>query len=171
MFLLIQSSVLLLLFILQTAFLEPFSLAGVCPDLALIFVIYCGFNFRGNYGVGMGFFVGLIQDCLSGGLLGVNTLSKSMVAFSFSMLKDKILVDGAIPICFFIFSASLVDGMIYYLILVTLLKGSASGTFMFSSVFVYALYNAVLGPVMFFMLDKIKGWIQPKFPHLYMGPS
>jgi len=169
MFFLIQSLVLLLLFSIQTTWLDALSVAGVRPDLALIFVVYCGFQFRGNHGVGMGAAVGLIQDCLSGGLLGVNTLSKSLVALFFSTLKDKILVEGFLPTAFFIFSASLFDGLVYHLVLVTLFKGDFPGGWVVSSVFAYALYNACIGPILFYGLDLLKKWMVPRHPTLYLG--
>lgn len=171
MFILIQSLVLLLLFSIQTTWLDSLSVAGVRPDLALIFVVYCGFYFRGNHGVGMGAAVGLIQDCLSGGLLGVNTLSKSLVALFFSTLKDKILIEGFLPTGFFIFLASLFDFVIYHLILVTLFKGEVTGAWVLSSMAAYALYNACAGPVLFFLLDLLKKGIVRRFPNLYLRSS
>ena len=88
----IISLVLTFLFSIQTTFLEIFSFGGVTPDLILIVVVYCGINFTKNSGVGLSALVGFIQDCLSGGILGVNTLSKGLVGIFFSALKDKIIV-------------------------------------------------------------------------------
>ena len=104
------------LFSVQTTILEIFSLGGVTPDLALIFVVYCGVHFQRNGGIGAGVIIGFVQDCLSGGLLGINTLSKGLVGLFFSVLKDKIVVEGFIPISFFIFTVSLLDGMTYFII-------------------------------------------------------
>ena len=95
---------------MQTTFLEIFSFGGVTPDLILIVVVYCGINFTKNSGIGLSVLVGFIQDCLSGSLLGVNTLSKGLVGIFFSALKDKIIVEGVLAVSFFIFCASLLDG-------------------------------------------------------------
>ncbi len=170
MFFLIQFLFLLVLFAVQTTLLESVAFAGVTPDLALIFVVYCGIHFQGNRGTGMGFLVGFIQDCLSGGILGVNTLSKSLIGFFFSNLKDKIIVEGIIPICFFLVTASLIDGFIFYLVLITLLKGDLSGKFLFSSLPVYALYNAAVGLLMFYGLDGYRKWVVRKYPNPFLGP-
>ena len=78
----------ILLFSLQTTLLKSFSFSGVTPDLILIVVVYCGINFTKNSGMGLSVLVGFVQDCLSGGLLGVNTLSKGLVGIFFSTLKD-----------------------------------------------------------------------------------
>ncbi|MFQ5451412.1 MAG: rod shape-determining protein MreD [Nitrospinaceae bacterium] len=171
MFFVIQILLILVLFSVQTTLLQFFSFAGVTPDLALIFVVFSAIQFRGNLGIGMGFMVGLIQDCLSGGLLGANTLSKSLVAFFFSTLKDKIIVEGFLPIFLFIITASLMDGLIGYLVLVTLLKGAIPGKFLISTLPVYAVYNALVGPVLFYILGGIRKWILDKFPNHYIRSS
>jgi len=171
MFFLIQFLILVVLFSVQTTLLENFSIAGVTPDLALIFVVFCGIHFKGSRGVGMGFIVGLIQDGLSGGLLGVNTLSKSLISFFFSTLKDKLMVEGLFPIFLFIITASLLDGIIFYVVLVTLLKGAVPGSFLFSSLPIYAIYNGCVGPMLFYFLDLNRKWILHKFPNPYLRQS
>jgi len=167
MFFLTQFLILVVLFSAQTTFLENFSIAGVTPDLALIFVVFCGIHFKGNRGIGMGFTVGLIQDCLSGGLLGVNTLSKSLISFFFSTLKDKLMVEGLFPIFLFLITASLLDGIIFYLVLVTLFKGAVPGSFLFSSLPIYAIYNGCVGPVLFYFLGLNRKWVLRKFSNPY----
>lgn len=171
MFVLTQFLILVVLFSAQTTFLEKFSIVGITPDLVLIFVVYCGIHFKGIRGIGMGFTVGLVQDCLSGGLLGVNTLSKSLISFFFSTLKDKIMVEGLLPIFLFIITASLLDGVIFYLVLVTLFKGEVSGGFLFSSLPIYAIYNGCVGPVLFYFLDLNRKWIANKFSNPYLRQS
>ena len=85
--------VFIFLFSLQTSLMSYFSVGGVTLDLALILAVYCGVLLKGDRGIWVGFAVGLVQDCLSGSLLGVNTLSKSIIGFTFSTLKDKLMVD------------------------------------------------------------------------------
>lgn len=171
MFFLIQFLILVVLFSTQTTFLENFSIVGITPDLALIFVVYCGIHFKGIRGIGMGFTVGLVQDCLSGGLLGVNTLSKSLISFFFSTLKDKIMVEGMFPIVLFTLAASLLDGIVFYFVLTTLFKGEVPGSFLFSSLPIYAIYNGCVGPVLFYFLELNRKWVVNKFSNPYLRQS
>ena len=81
----------------------------------------------------MSVLVGFIQDCLSGGLLGVNTLSKGLVGIFFSALKDKIIVEGFWRLVF-LFSALLIDGMIYFIAMTSLMGAPIQGRlFLFSN--------------------------------------
>ena len=171
MLLLILIIYLVLVFSIQTSILGLVSVAGVTPDLALIFVVYCGIHFQRNAGVGVGFLVGLLQDLLSGRLLGVNTLSKSLIGFFFSTLKEKFMVKGPIPICFFLVTASLADAFVYYFSMVSLLKARISGDFLFPSLFIYLIYNALAGLLLFYVLDKNLRWIIKMFPNKILLPQ
>ena len=158
--------VFILLFSLQTSLMSYFSVGGVTLDLALILAVYCGVLLKGDRGIWVGFAIGLTQDCLSGSLLGVNTLSKSIIGFTFSTLKDKLMVIGFVPISVILFAASFFDGLVYYLILTTLLKAQIPFSFLFSTLPIYAMYNALVGPILFFFINWSKKWALRKFPIL-----
>jgi len=158
------------LFSVQTTFLEIFSLGGVAPDLALIFVVYCGVHFQRNGGIGAGIIIGFVQDCLSGGLLGINTLSKGLAGLFFSVLKDKIVVEGFIPISFFLFTASLLDGMIYFIISSSLTAAQVEGGILLFHMFVFGIYNSAVGLLLFYLLDKGRQWINHKIPNQVLRP-
>ena len=158
------------LFSVQTTFLEIFSLGGVAPDLALIFVVYCGVHFQRNGGVGAGVIIGFVQDCLSGGLLGINTLSKGLAGLFFSVLKDKIVVEGFVPISFFIFTVSLLDGMAYFIILSSLTTAQVKEGVLLFHMFVFGIYNSAAGLLLFYLLDKGRQWINHKIPNQVLRP-
>jgi len=156
MYIFVQALIGIFLFSAQTTWLNLFSFGGVTPDLALIWVVYCGVGCSHAGGIGAGIFIGLIQDSLSGGLFGVNTLSKGLIGYFFSTLKDKFFVEGAIPIGIFLIVSSVFDGLVYYLAMGTILKGDVASSFLYQSLPVFSLYNALMGPVMFLALDKIE---------------
>ena len=162
---LVFALVLIFLFSIQTTLLGIFSLAGIAPDLILIVAVYCGIHSKKSNGIWLAVLIGFFQDCLSGGLLGVNSLSKGLAGLFFCALKDKIIVEGAIPISFFIFATSLVDGMIFFLAMTSLLGGQATGGFFFSSVILFGIYNAVVAPFLFYMFDKGWQWVHRNFPN------
>lgn len=85
------------------------------PDVVLIVVISFGFQFTLPLGGGLAFLLGIIQDVLSGGVIGLNALSKTVVfvltrsiaqRFYFSNIASKItmvfvggIVDGLLVTC------------------------------------------------------------------------
>jgi len=154
----------------QTTLLDIFALGGVTPDLALIFVVYCGVHFQRNGGIGAGVIIGFVQDCLSGGLLGINTLSKGLAGLFFSVLKDKIVVEGFVPISFFIFTVSLLDGMAYFIILSSLTTAQVKEGVLLFHMFVFGIYNSAAGLLLFYLLDKGRQWINHKIPNQVLRP-
>ena len=111
----------------------------------------------------MGFGLGFIQDCLSGGILGINTFSKSLIGFTFSTLKSKLVVEGFVPIAAFLFVSSLVDGMVYYVASLILFKSEMPWGTLLSNLLVFATYNALIGPVLFYFMNKNKNWLIRRF--------
>ncbi len=158
--------VFILLFSLQTSLMSHFSVGGMTLDLALILTVYCGVLLKGDRGIWVGFAIGFVQDCLSGSLLGVNTLSKSVIGFTFSTLKDKLMVVGFVPISVILLAASFFDGLVYYLTMTTLLKAPIPFSFLFKTLLIYAMYNALVGPILFFFINWSKQWVLRKFPSL-----
>ena len=157
--------ILVLLFSIQTTLLELFFLGNVTPDLALISVVYCGMHFKNNDGIKMGILVGFIQDCLSGGLLGINTLSKSLIGLFFSALKDKILVDGILPVSYFLVTASLIDGLIYFATTTSLMGAQNKLDLLIYNTTLFGIYNAVVGLFLFYMFDRVRKWMHYKIPN------
>ncbi|HIF02281.1 MAG TPA: rod shape-determining protein MreD [Nitrospinaceae bacterium] len=155
---------LVLLLSIQTTFLRIFFPENVAPDLILIVAVYFGIHLKKNNGILLAALIGFFQDCLSGGVLGVNFLSKGLAGLFFCVIKDKIIVEGIMPIGLFMFAASLVDGMIYFLSMTSLLKGSIEGDFIFSSLIIFGIFNAVVAPFLFYIFDKGMQWLHRKFP-------
>jgi len=149
---------------IQTTFLRVIFPGNVVPDLILIVAVYSGIHSKKNRGIWLAALIGFLQDCLSGGLLGVNFLSKGLVGLFFCSIKDKIIVQGIIPIGFFMFATSLVDGMIYFVSMTSLMGGHFKGNFLFSSIILFGVCNAVIAPFLFYMLDKIRQLLRRKFP-------
>ena len=164
-----QILIVIILFTIQTTWLEMFSIVGVVPDLALIWVVYCGVHFSKTMGIGSGILTGILQDSLSGGLLGVNTLSKSFIGFFFTALKDKFFVEGVIPVSFFLVASSLFDGLVFYISMNTVLKGEVASSFLYQSLPAYSIYNGIVGPILFSLLNQLNNCLKAKTSDPYMN--
>ena len=149
---------------IQTTFLRVVFPGNVVPDLILIVAVYSGIHLKKSRGIWLAALIGFFQDCLSGGLLGVNFLSKGLVGLFFCVIKDKIIVQGIIPVGFFMFATSLVDGMIYFVSMTSLLGGQIKGNFLFSSIILFGVCNAVIAPFLFYVFDRTRQWLHRKFP-------
>ncbi|MCZ6701264.1 MAG: rod shape-determining protein MreD [bacterium] len=77
----------LISFLFQSTLMQYASFGGVRPDLILLLACLGGLFFGRQRGLTLGALAGLIQDCLSGGIFGLNTLSKSLIGFATGVLQ------------------------------------------------------------------------------------
>ena len=78
-------------------------IADVAPDIPLIVVVMLAMRRGPEFGCGAGFLAGLLQDAATGGLLGVQALTKSVIGFEANPASDLlVLADGGglIPVRF-----------------------------------------------------------------------
>jgi rod shape-determining protein MreD len=67
-------------------------IADVAPDIPLIVVVLLALRRGPEFGCAAGFIAGLLQDAASGGLLGVQALTKALIGFSIGALGGRLRV-------------------------------------------------------------------------------
>jgi rod shape-determining protein MreD len=83
-------------------------------DLPLIIIVYAALQRDAIKAVLFGTIAGLAIDALSGGLLGANGFSKTLVAFIVSEIARRVYMDNLLLRIPVIAAASLLDDMVYY---------------------------------------------------------
>jgi rod shape-determining protein MreD len=124
-------------------------------DLPLICSVYYGFVL-GNpiASIVIGGSVGLMQDSLSGAVLGSNGFSKTLIGFLAASAGAKFNVDQPITRFFALFLFSIGDGLLVSILgLVTDTAGSATGTSV-GNWLLSAMFNTLLGLVLFGYRDR-----------------
>jgi rod shape-determining protein MreD len=101
------------------AVLLQWTLRGVAEplayvDLPLIIIVYAALQRDAIKAVLFGTIAGLAIDALSGGLLGANGFSKTLVAFIVSEIARRVYMDNLLLRIPVIAAASLLDDMVYY---------------------------------------------------------
>jgi rod shape-determining protein MreD len=127
-------------------------------DLPLICSVYYGFTI-GNpiASILMGSTLGLMQDSLSGAVLGANGLSKTLIGFFAASAGSKFAVDQPITRIFALFLFSLGDGILVT-ILGLMVGPAASGATYSGAVtrsLLTATFNTLLGLVLFGYRDRL----------------
>jgi rod shape-determining protein MreD len=125
-------------------------------DLPLIFSVYYGFTL-GNpiASIMIGGSLGLMQDSLSGAVLGANGLSKTLIGFFAASAGAKFAVDQPITRVFALFLFSMGDDLLVT-ILGLMVGPASSATYSgaVSSWLVSAIFNMLLGLVLFGYHDR-----------------
>ncbi len=82
-------------------------------DVVLIVIVYSSFGRDPMRAMFLGAGAGLVQDSLSGGILGTQSFSKTVIAFLAGTLSVRFALDHILPRLVVMAGASILNGLIY----------------------------------------------------------
>ena len=124
--------------------LVPVLFAGNAPvDLVLVVVVLAALSRGATVGVWTGTCGGLLQDALSGGVIGVSGLTKTIAGALVGVASSQFIVGTAWHRLAILFVASVIHALCYIGVYSLILPGGAVATL--GMVGVQALVNAVIG--------------------------
>jgi len=158
--LLVFSLVFTTVIILQTTFFKMFG--SLAPDTILLIAIYCGLRFEKFRGIQIGILLGLTQDLLSYGLLGINFLTKGLIGFFSGIVGESNTIIGNSPVIWatLIFLSTVTDSMILKTALSGFFDTPISLSVTFWNIIVQSLLNIIFGIPFFILLDILGNWMK-----------
>jgi len=127
---------------------EPFTYI----DFPLIIVVYAALQGSSIRALFYGTFAGIAVDALSGGLLGANGFSKTLIAFIVSEIVRRVYVDNLLLRIPVIAGACLLDDLVYYG-MHRLLGQEPTGQFV--TTIAYTLIGTTIaGTIIYLLLDS-----------------
>ena len=128
---------------------EPFTYI----DFPLIIVVYAALQGNSIKSLFYGTFAGIAVDALSGGLLGANGFSKTLVAFIVSEMVRRVYLDNLLLRIPVIAGACLLDDLVYYG-MHRLLGQEPTGPFL--TTIAYTLIGTTIsGTIIFLILNSV----------------
>jgi rod shape-determining protein MreD len=120
-------------------------IADVAPDIPLIVVVLLALRRGPEFGCGAGFVAGLLQDAASGGLLGVQALTKAVIGFLIGMLGSRLRVSQPLVQVPGLVVLTIAEGLARFALLKLFHFPAPFGELMAYVVLPQALYNGFLG--------------------------
>lgn len=140
---------------LQTT-LARFTIGGETPvDLVLVVVVYASLVGGPVSGLLTGTVGGLAQDALSGGLVGVGGLAKTLVGFVGGVIGAQFIVAQPIPRFAVFFTATLVHGACFFGVYA--LIGPRGSGLPYGRLLAQAIGNGIVGVVAFQLAALLPG--------------
>lgn len=127
---------------------EPFAYV----DFPLIIVVYAALGRNSIKALFYGTFAGIAVDALSGGLLGANGFSKTLIAYMVSELVRRVYLDNLLLRIPVIAGACLLDDLIYYG-MHRLLGQELSGEFVPTLAY-SVIGTTIAGTIIYLLLDR-----------------
>ena len=126
--------------------------ADVAPDIPLLVVLLLALRRGPEFGGLAGFAAGVLQDAATGGLIGVQALTKGIVGFAIGNLGSRFRVTQPLVQVPGLVLLSIVEGLGRYVVLKLFHFPAAFGELMTYVVLPQALYNGFLGAALVFAL-------------------
>lgn len=152
--------IIILFLTLQRIFADYLAISGATPDLVLIATVYFALRYGPGWGQSLGFMSGIFQDVFAIYLFGANALIKTIIGFSVGQLKKKFDCSNRATQIIIIFCATIGNFVFYYLVEIIFL--SYPVPFRGMTFLVFILYNTILTPFIFMLLQKIESIFQKK---------
>lgn len=130
--------------LVQSTVVPVFGIAGVVPDVPLVLVVLLALH-RGSEAGGLtGFGLGLAQDVMTGGPLGIHALAKAVVGFAAGDLPRWFLVGRPFVAVAAAVLATVVDGALRFALLQLFHYPAPFGELLVGVILPQAGYNGLL---------------------------
>jgi rod shape-determining protein MreD len=146
--------VLLLILPVQAGLLNPLSIGGIKPDIALAVVFIIGLITGPVEGAFAGMGIGLLQDIGSASLLGLTGLSRGMVGLLSGLLGRRVLDIDNPMIVLFLVALSIAEGLFIALFLQTTYGAVPFLSLVAGRIVPQALYTGLCGLLLLHLIKK-----------------
>lgn len=120
-------------------------IADVAPDIPLIVVVLLALRRGPEFGCVAGFVAGLLQDSASGGLVGIQSLTKALAGYVVGTAGGRLAVTQPLVQIPGLVLLSIAEGLVRFSILQLFKFPAPFGELMLYVVLPQALYNGFLG--------------------------
>jgi rod shape-determining protein MreD len=135
------------LVVLQVALGSRLEIEQVKPDFFLLSVLLVAMGRGSSAAVAWGAAVGLVQDVLSGGIIGFNVLSKPALGYGVGLLRARLDFDNPNTQTLLTFLATLSEGAVLSVMLYAYHPANSFSTSFTAMVVPEAVYNAIIIPL------------------------
>lgn len=151
---LVYFAILLFIVPVQAGLLEPLSLGGIKPDLALALLYIIGLLTGPMEAALAGMVLGLVQDIGSASFIGFSGLTRGLIGLSAGLLGRRVLDITSPSNGIFLAAFSLLEGICIAFFLQLFYGSVPFFSFLAGRVLPQALYTGVLGAVLLHFMSK-----------------
>jgi rod shape-determining protein MreD len=143
---------------LQTTVARFSIAAGAMVNLVLVAVVFTALAYGPVTGLFAGTAAGIAQDALSGAVLGIGGLAKTLVGFVVGVVGSQFIVAQPLPRFVVFFAATVVHEAVYLGVMALL--PDARTAVQYSRIVVQGLVNGTVGVVVFWAVEALPGIVQ-----------
>jgi rod shape-determining protein MreD len=153
----------LIIYFLQVNVFSNLTIAGIKPNLLVIYVLCLGLYANSYVGVGLGAFFGLLLDLLFGKVIGISAIMLCIVGFLGSYFDKNFSKENKITIILMSMGATIIYELGTYFVSSIMLGFDAEYWLFFKKIIVEVIYNSLLVIIFYPLIQKIGYWIDRNF--------
>lgn len=146
--------VFLILYILQTNFFSWYNIAGIKPNLFIIFTLFIGLFLGKTTGFAMGIIFGLLLDLFISKRIGLNSIMLSVAGLTGGILDKSFSKESRITFMGMTFAVTIFCELINYVLQIIILNIESTFINLIKIITIEAIYNAILVIILYPLIKK-----------------
>lgn len=147
--------VFLIIYFLQANIFPNFSIAGITPNLFIIYVLFIGLYANQTLGVIFGIIIGLFLDSVYGQSIGLSAVMLCVIGFLGSYFDKNFSKDNKLTILFMVIGATIIYELGLYSLKSIIYEFDFELWFFVRILLLEILYNSLLSIIFYPMIQKI----------------
>lgn len=152
-----------LVYFLQVNIFSTFTIAGVSPNLFVIYILFIGLFSTQILGISFGIMVGLILDLLYGKTIGVSAVMFCIIGYLGSYFDKNFSKENKLTIIFMVAGSTLIFELGSYFLNSIILEFDREYWYFVKILFVEIIYNILLSIILYPIIQKFGYSIERSF--------
>ena len=153
----------LIIYYLQSNFFTWFNIAGVMPNLFIIFVLFIGLFASRTVGTIYGVAIGLVLDLLLGLQIGINAVTLGLVGFLAGIFDKNCSKDSRMTIMIMVLGSTFLAEALNYLLNYMFLSINVEIVNFIIILVIEIVYNLILTIILYPLIQKTGYYIENEY--------
>lgn len=152
-----------IIYFLQVNFFEWFTIAGIKPNLFIIYILFIGLFGSKSMGIVYGSIFGIILDLLFGEKVGINLAGFALVGIIASVFDKNFSKDSRITIMFMVFGTTIIFEVISYFMNYVLYSLNMEMFRFIQILIIEVVYNILITIIIYPLIQKFGYYIENEY--------
>lgn len=151
------------IYFLQANFFSWFTIAGIMPNLFVVFILFIGLFGSKTMGTIYGIALGLMLDLIIGRKIGFYAIALGVIGFLASIFDKNFSKDSRITIMFMVLGSTAIFEILYYFFNYIFLGNSIEILNFIKILLIEIIYNLILTIIIYPLIQKFGYYIENEY--------